>query len=232
MTTKSLEIQRCRGNFGIRYFCHRSKRHCCHLLMVHRWCCTEEPGKLKRGICEREECKNKHSACLRCYLYFFCFVFFILWLCILHGQNTGILILSSTDLYAYPYNFKIYYQNCFGPFSSTFGGTYCTYTCSLQLREKTGTSLLSALTFSMCPRSSSPQKFSVLLGLKDNALYLDVCSQNPLGKGEKAGSSAKEGRQCELWLLVSALCMTKRRVRSLGFLQGHTSRGLWTLIFY
>lgn len=76
MTTKSLEIQRCRGNFGIRYFCHRSKRHCCHLLMVHRWCCTEEPGKLKRGICEREECKNKHSACLRCYLYFFCFVFF------------------------------------------------------------------------------------------------------------------------------------------------------------
>lgn len=63
-------------NFGVRYFCHRSKRHCCHLLMVHRWCCTEEPGKLKRGICEREECKNKHSACLRCYLYFFGFVFF------------------------------------------------------------------------------------------------------------------------------------------------------------
>lgn len=71
ITTKSLGIQRCVGNFGIHCFCHRSKRPCCHLLIVHRSYCTEEPGKLKRGICVREGCKNKHSSCLRCYLYFF-----------------------------------------------------------------------------------------------------------------------------------------------------------------
>lgn len=77
--------------------------------MLHRSCFTEEPGKLKRNICEREECKEKHLSPLMCCLYFR----LILWLSFSHpSQHWPLWLLTQRALSHSPFEMDVFCTLC------------------------------------------------------------------------------------------------------------------------